>query len=259
MKKNLIIASLAIAATMVTSCQQKAETYDIKADTEAMEKEIDSLMNIPDISEEAGMEGYKQILNKYYCRHKADSMGLQIFGSLAAFAWDEATLKDEYSKADTLIQNNGRIKKYITLAENKGKTAVGCKYIDIKGPEAKTGEEISISQKLAEGKMVLLDFWASWCSPCRECIKNELPAVAEKYADKLTIIGVDVWEKQREDLDAVMPTLPITWPVIYTGDRDDSPADLYGVSSIPTLVLLSPDGTILARGQMDEISKILEK
>ena len=56
-----------------------------------------------------------------------------------------------------------------------------------------------------------------------------------------------------------MPTLPITWPVIYTGDRDDSPADLYGVSSIPTLVLLSPDGTILARGQMDEISKILEK
>ena len=84
-----------------------------------------------------------------------------------------------------------------------------------------------------------------------------LPGVAEKYADKLTILGIDVWEKKREDLDAVMPTLPITWPVIYTGDRDQSPADLYGVTGIPTLVLLSPDGTILARGQMDEINKVL--
>lgn len=256
-RKILVTAAIVIA---MASCQQKAEAvvYDIKADTEAMSKEIDSLMQIPGITEEVAMEKYRQILENYYHRHTTDSFGLQIFTNLAAAIWDTETLKAEYEKADTLIQNNSRILRYMTMAEAKEKTAVGCQYVDIKGPDAITGEEISISKTLEGGKMVLLDFWSSWCGPCRNCIKNELPGVAEKYADKLVILGIDVWERQREDLDKVMPELPITWPVIYTGVGSESPADWYGINAIPTLVLISPEGKILARGQMPEIEKALE-
>ena len=83
--------------------------------------------------------------------------------------------------------------------------------------------------------------------------------MAEKYADRLTILGIDVWERQREDLDEAMGQLPITWQVRYTGTGSEWPADLYGVKYIPTLVLIDKDGTILARGGMEDIEKVLEQ
>ena len=247
----------------LASCNVKADkaTYDIEADKEAMKMELDSIQAKFENQEDQGQifKDYLAILKKYYDRHRTDSLGLELFCNLASVGWDEEELKAEYEKADTLIRNDSRVKRQIQLSENLAKTAVGCKYADIAGPEAKTGEEISISKTLEGGKMVLLDFWASWCGPCRRCIKDELPGVAEKYADRLTILGIDVWERQREDLDEAMGQLPITWQVIYTGTGSESPADLYGVKYIPTLVLIDKDGTILARGGMEDIEKVLEQ
>ena len=262
MKKMYFLAPVLCMA--LASCNVKADkaTYDIEADKEAMKMELDSIQTKFENQEkdqEQIFQDYIAILKKYYDRHKTDSLGLELFSELASVVWDEDELKAEYDKADTLIQNNSRVKRQIQLNENMAKTAVGCKYEDIAGPEAKTGEEISISKTLEGGKMVLLDFWASWCGPCRRCIKDELPGVAEKYADRLTILGIDVWERQREDLDEAMAQLPITWQVIYTGTGSESPADLYGVKYIPTLVLIDKDGTILARGGMEDIEKVLEQ
>ena len=262
MKKMYFLAPVLCMA--LASCNVKADkvTYDIEADKDSLTMELDSIQTKFENQEKDQdqiFHDYIAILKKYYDRHKTDSLGLELFCNLASVGWDEDELKAEYDKADTLIQNNSRVKRQIQLNENMAKTAVGCKYEDIAGPEAKTGEEISISKTLEGGKMVLLDFWASWCGPCRRCIKDELPAVAEKYADRLTILGIDVWERQREDLDEAMGQLPITWQVIYTGTGDDSPADLYGVSAIPTLVLIGTDGTILARGGMEDIEKVLEQ
>lgn len=262
MKKMYFLAPVLCMA--LASCNVKADkvTYDIEADKEAMKMELDSIqtkLENQEKDQDEIFQDYIAILKKYYDRHRTDSLGLELFCNLASVGWDEDELKAEYDKADTLIQNNSRVKRQIQLNENMAKTAVGCKYEDIAGPEAKTGEEISISKTLEGGKMVLLDFWASWCGPCRRCIKDELPGVAEKYADRLTILGIDVWERQREDLDEAMGQLPITWQVIYTGTGSESPADLYGVKYIPTLVLIDKDGTILARGGMEDIEKVLEQ
>ena len=263
MKKMYFLAPVLCMA--LASCNVKADkvTYDIDADRDSLKMELDSFstkyQNNGDIPQEQIIKEYSAIISKYYNRHKGDSLGLEMFSILANYGWSDEELKAEYDKADTLIQNNSRVKRQIQLNENMAKTAVGCKYEDIAGPEAKTGEEISISKTLEGGKMVLLDFWASWCGPCRRCIKDELPGVAEKYADRLTILGIDVWERQREDLDEAMGQLPITWQVIYTGTGSESPADLYGVKYIPTLVLIDKDGTILARGGMEDIEKVLEQ
>ena len=262
MKKMYFLATVLCMA--LASCNVKADkvAYDIEADKEAMKMELDSIQakfENQEKDQDQIFKDYLAILKKYYDRHRTDSLGLELFCNLASVGWDEEELKAEYEKADTLIRNDSRVKRQIQLSENLAKTAVGCKYADIAGPEAKTGEEISISKTLEGGKMVLLDFWASWCGPCRRCIKDELPAVAEKYADRLTILGIDVWERQREDLDEAMGQLPITWQVIYTGTGSESPADLYGVKYIPTLVLIDKDGTILARGGMEDIEKVLEQ
>ena len=161
MKKMYFLAPVLCMA--LASCNVKADkaTYDIEADKEAMKMELDSIQTKFENQEkdqEQIFQDYIAILKKYYDRHKTDSLGLELFCNLASVGWDEDELKAEYDKADTLIQNNSRVKRQIQLNENMAKTAVGCKYEDIAGPEAKTGEEISISKTLEGGKMVLLDF-----------------------------------------------------------------------------------------------------
>ena len=77
-------------------------------------------------------------------------------------------------------------------------------------------------------------------------IKNNLIALAAE--GKVNVVGVAVWEDSIEDTKNAMESYGIPWPVLYTGGRVDSPSIKYGVSSIPTLFLLAPDGTILASG-----------
>ena len=91
---------------------------------------------------------------------------------------------------------------------------------------------------------VLVDFWASWCGPCKAEMPN-LKNVYEKYkGDQFELVGVAVWDK-REDTEKAISELGITWPVIY--DAQTLPTDIYGINGIPHIILFGPDGTILAR------------
>lgn len=73
-------------------------------------------------------------------------------------------------------------------------TAIGQKFTDFSG-KAVDGSEVSLSDYVGKGTYALVDFWASWCGPCRA----ESPHVAQlynEYKDKgLTVLGVAVWDK----------------------------------------------------------------
>lgn len=122
-------------------------------------------------------------------------------------------------------------------------TSVGKQYTDLELLEGAELSATKLSQHIA-GKVALIDFWASWCGPCRE----EIPNIAEmhkKYADKgVVVIGLNVWDKpdaQRKTIE----TMNMTW--LQLADTTKVATDTYGVNGIPQIMLIGKDGTILAR------------
>ncbi|RHO71874.1 AhpC/TSA family protein [Parabacteroides sp. AF48-14] len=106
---------------------------------------------------------------------------------------------------------------------------------------------VSVSLSDFRGKYVLLDFWASWCPPCRRENPNVVKAFNE-YKDKnFTIIGISLDKDKSKWLKAIADD-NLTWTHLSDLKYWDSeiPA-LYGVRGIPANVLLDPDGVIVAK------------
>ena len=107
------------------------------------------------------------------------------------------------------------------------------------------GKTIRFSDYVGNGKYVLVDFWASWCGPCRREIPNLISAY-NQYKDKgLMVLGVAAWDKPEDTLKAIEED-KIPYPQIL--NSQEIATDLYGISGIPEIILFAPDGIILARG-----------
>lgn len=115
------------------------------------------------------------------------------------------------------------------------------------------GKPISLAKY--KGKVLLVDFWATWCAPCVASLP-ELQDVYDKYHSKgLEVVGVSLDEDKKE-LTSFIKSHKLMWPQIYDGKGFDSPVvKNYGLKAIPFLLIVGRDGKVAAlnpRGQVEE-------
>lgn len=182
--------------------------------------------------------------------------------------------------ADSISDNvrNGRFKKFIDLtiererkaqeeyekrqaeyAERMKETAEGMMFTDFEVEY--DGKIQKLSDYVGKGKYVLVDFWASWCGPCRAEIPNLINVYNKYKGKKFEVLGVATWDEP-DDTKKAIEELEIPYPQIMNAQKIGS--DIYGIMGIPQIILFGPDGTILKRdlrGQHieEEINKVLGK
>ena len=132
---------------------------------------------------------------------------------------------------------------------------VGAKYEDF--TVEYDGRSTKLSDYVGHGQYVLIDFWASWCGPCRAEIPN-LMAVYQKHKDQgLMVVGIASWDKPEASLKAIEED-GVSYPQII--NAQDIATNAYNIGGIPHIILFAPDGTILARGlRGEEIEKKLKE
>ena len=213
--------------------QYRAEgtTDEQKAELEKQMEEIDNKMNALTFS---------TIENNI-----TNPVGIQLWPG-NSYGMELEQLQALAAKVPAEFKTVPSIEKLLNRIEVLAKTAVGQKFTDftMNDPE---GNPVKLSDIIAKNKYTLIDFWASWCGPCRMEMPNVVAAYKEYHKKGFGIVGVsldrdaEAWKKGIKDLG-------MTWD--HMSDVkfwDCEGAKLYGVNSIPATVLVAQDGTIVAR------------
>ena len=152
-----------------------------------------------------------------------------------------------------------KIKALMEKIEAAKKTAEGQMFTDFEAEYE--GNVQHLSDYVGKGKYVLVDFWASWCGPCRAEIPNLIKVYNEYAGEKLEVLGVATWDEPAATTEAIAE-MGIPYPQIMNAQKAGS--DAYSIEGIPEIILFGPDGTILKRGLRGEqiestIKEYLEK
>ena len=187
-----------------------------------------------------------QLTQKYYEGRVPECGELTDYDreTLAEFKDVKERLEQLLEGASDMVRNYAPVDRRLAQLRAVEETSVGKHYTDLQGDDGKLSD-------LVDGRLALVDFYASWCGPCRAEIRDNLVPLWKKYQSKgLVIVGLNVWERgDRATREAahqkVMADLGITYPQLVDSTR--TATDTYGVRGIPQIMLIGPDGTILAR------------
>ena len=220
----------------------------IQEDTTLSDKQRQAKMNELEAKEEKAMDMIYNTIEQ----NITNAVGIHLLPSYAsAFSEEKQQALVEKVPAEMVNDNIKRIKDHLDLV---AKTAVGQKFADfeMKTPE---GNNVKLSDFVSKNKYTLVDFWASWCGPCRQ----EMPNVVEAYKiykpKGFEIVGVSL-DRDEESWKKGIAELNITWPQMSDVKYwDCEAAKLYGVNAIPATVLIDQEGTIVERNLRGEALK----
>lgn len=144
--------------------------------------------------------------------------------------------------------------KMLLAGYEKRKPGIQFHELSMKDPADK---DVTLSQWVGKGNYVLVDFWASWCGPCRKEMPYVITAYEQFHPKGFEVVGVSFDQKKDAWINAIQQ-MGMQWPQMSDlKGWKCAASDLYGVSSIPSNVLVDPQGKIVAMDLRGE--KLLNK
>lgn len=254
--KKTIIAILALGA-LVAGCKSGERDWkgEIEAKEEAFVEYWFAVADSTSLSEslkEAKIDSCFAALGKEVGEIADEALKIHTDDSVAIFIvkemYDLEIIDGEgfvglVEKLGPTVQSDSTIVRMLGKITRERETAVGTHFRDFEAVQP-SGATLKLSDFAGRGKYCLVDFWASWCGPCKGEIPN-LKKVYDKYSKKgLVMVSVAVWDEPQASVDTAA-VYGIKWNHIINGGH--VPTDLYGIQGIPHILLIGPDGTILAR------------
>ncbi|HEX8332385.1 MAG TPA: TlpA disulfide reductase family protein [Segetibacter sp.] len=215
---------------------KEIDAFKAKGDTAAVKQ---TMATIKAVAEE-----WKGVYTSYVYKNPSSPMALYAIKQYSGPFIAPVTIEPLYNVLSEKNKNTLAGKDLYRKLDIAKRTAIG-KDAPIITQKDTLGNTISLADY--KGKYVLLEFWASWCKPCREENPNLLKTYAKYQQKGFEVLGVSVDESRKSWINAINKD-GLTWK--NTGDllsSEKNPAALaYGVTAIPNNYLIDPTGKIIA-------------
>ena len=117
----------------------------------------------------------------------------------------------------------------------------------------------SIDLAKMHGKVVLVDFWATWCPPCRGEVPNVVAAYKKYHDQGFDILGVSL-DQDKEALLSFTKDNGMVWPQYFDGNGwDNAVSKSFGIDSIPAMWLVGKDGKLITKDAREDLAGQVEK
>jgi len=224
---------------------------DLEKQSDSYRKEISELTK--DVVQRAAA------INKAFIQDNPDSYVSLLYLRTASASGDYSELAPLYDGLSARIKQSERGKDAAKLLMRLKTIAFGAIAPDFTEPDT-LGKMISLSS--FRGKYVLVDFWASWCNPCRQENPNLVKAFNRYKERNFTIIGVSLdGPDGNANWHAAIRKDALPWTqVSELKDWEDQAAILYAINGVPQNFLLDPNGKVIAKNlRGDDLENKLEE